>query len=1133
MAPDTPFGGCEKGSVKAVRAVPGDCGGVFLEPPRDPRLGAEMYDRNLRWGKGVSCAAASALVFGAACGPSGSPADKPSTEDAAVTRSAVTNENADALGDSTPSTEPAIPAKVADSLGQQLGSLPAQSTGETLPEPARDPHDTQSVSLDDGRPTSRSEAWKELRALHAAGVERQLAQLSKERRTEVEEYYESLGKDPHDLAVYFTGAGTPAALPASGFDISPQRLGLSRDATEGEIARAFVHRYAAIWGIDPQVVSASRRRVQHSSMGKLSMVDYSQRYRQLPVRGAGVRVLVGGNGAVRGAIGSFLPSEELRGVNTQPSIAAEAAATDVEVGKHESRGSPELVIHSDFMSGGKPDARLAWEVPVHAASGGMNEKVYVDAHEGSVFARNQLARQDLRRSVWDQHSTYNSGSCKRWREIDGNITRPIAQGGFDPSDCAITTTECQQCRNDVSTCPLCACEGPNEPEPNCETEIWRYDDRSMTQCISDGVPSGEPDCGTQAQQWWDVSQEMYNFWQSRFGRDSWNNQGGYLFTIANAPDVGAAAVTRPAQHLDADGILDTVLAASNPVLTDGDATGAAMPHEFGHMLQFGIPVPGSPTEFEQGSSVLEHNADIQSYSFREVNYPEAFSCTVEDDIHPSHYTEVWTNSQDPGANLAHPNDWVGNCHGWLLAQDDQGTVEHYGVDVTPLNSLADYDQIWFRALQMHREDHSYFQWWNNMVDAAVLETFFGSIQHIKVNQAFQAIGGWTRIIKADDSVTVKNLESPAATARAGTTHGPCVFYRHDVDPADTIYVKCWNQSTNSFTQEAIVNDPIARPAGAAPSAATIELCDASGCTNWAFAFWPQRSNGQIMVRGIDLSNLTFGLIGSLGSAHRSHSFFGEGRWRVAAGAVDDPATNGNRGVVVYHHADFPAQDFRYTMVDGLTTLPHADMGSAFDSEAVPSMTSYPYPDRVYFVRANDSSDAEPFRLEATSFPGGSHGVHPDTQEGWRSPTNLTTLLSPSDDDRLHEDSGSVPANIVRSSPLTRVALTQYGRTASEPRLRMMYTPSASGDCHELWYATMSEESPGVLTREATIGGPGQNFYVGGYWPVPVLNICATTTRSVGALATDPAGFPLWHFFGGPPSSAQSSPVLSQWRTFSD
>jgi len=199
----------------------------------------------------------------------------------------------------------------------------------------------------------------------------------------------------------------------------------------------------------------------------------------------------------------------------------------------------------------------------------------------------------------------------------------------------------------------------------------------------------------------------------------------------------------------------------------------------------------------------------------------------------------------------------------------------------------------------------------------------------------------------------------------------------------------------------------------------------------------------------------------------------------------------DRLMVMYHPVVGPS--WFYSTYIGFAGAP-SDMGQPFDSAVAPALVGFPYYGRVYFMRP-DSTPGNNIRYTSYTMAG-----------GW----NLTPY---SLSDTFAGFSG-MPVGVMSSD--RPVALAQFQRGAT-PHLRMMFTTTTGtvGRQRELWYATLKEAAPGVLSPELV---PLNRA-------VPMAAVGASMMQSPGGLTADHTGTTLWNFWG---------PLkISGWQSFSD
>ena len=614
-------------------------------------------------------------------------------------------------------------------------------------------------------------------------------------------------------------------------------------------------------------------------------------------------------------------------------------------------------------------------------------------------------------------------------------------------------SHCAACVTDPTACALCTCAGPSDPA-DCADDIWRYDESDA--CTADGSPSGEPNCDPEAQSLWDDAEAAYDYWATSFGRDSWDDTGNWLHLIPNidASMAWFAGVALP-RDIDSDGVYDTATVG----ILDGAAGPQLHGHEFGHVLQFGTRTDDGPSFRNQGIDAMEHNADVHGYRYRGLSLASPYDCSL---------TDLRNYGQFRTFNAGQSNKFIGNCHGWLMHQSGSATT-HFGVSVTP-QTPAIYDQIWFRALDDYfSTSDDYFDWWNHIISAAFDLYGFGSPLFTAID-ARDAIGGWTDFQNVASAVGPK--QRVAAVSWTGGTNVPCAFYRSSIS-SQTILYTC--RVGSGWTTYAPLNDVGIDPAVSEPAAA---FRYESGQIR-IYVAW-RGTDDRIHYRIFDPATMTIGAPQDLGPSHLTSG--------VPALAPVFESGPLDRLMVVYHPLAHPTWFFS-TYVG--SPSPAVDLGPSLDSDADPALTAYPYWDRVYFVRPDSMSSSTPGRLRYTSFT---------MAGGWEPTSDLTAL---------YETDPNIEPNMVTSD--RAVALAEYGRTSN--RLRMTYIPPGS---YELWFATLTETSPGVLGRD-------------GYRAVPMASTVGAS-QSAGGLAAGPTGLPLYHFWG---QGGVPAPKLYEWRMYGD
>ena len=886
-------------------------------------------------------------------------------------------------------------------------------------------------------PTSTSESQRALEALQRLHDRtRGDARVSENRRLteEAEKHFAERGEDPGALQLRFSAAGTPDNIGSPTLWLSAAELELAPTASPRALADGFVRRFAGLWEVSPAAFETAEVTTHEGKLSPRTVVRYAQRHQGLPVVGGQLSVLFDTENPDAPAIievsGAFLATE---GLAETPSIEREAATESVQLDEGETTEPATLVVWSGSRSGGDPEPRLAWRVPV-GTEGNLHRQVFIDALTGDELAIEQLEFFDLQRSLFDMRSLANTQYyCQNWTG--------------SPS-CG---SHCDDCATDLAACALCTCPAAFEPL-TCDDDVWRYEEAKP--CLSDNDPAGELDCDASSQLLWDDAKQAYDFWKGAFGRDSWDDAGGWMHLIANVNTTmfGGIAFVR---DLDSDGEKDVVSVA----IRAGAAGSQLHGHELGHMLQYGMLVEDGPSFHNQEIAAREHNADAHSFRYRGLSMGAGYNCSGPDLFH---YTRFLS------ANTFQANKFIGNCHGWLMHQPT-GTTSNYGVSVTPMTPSM-YDQVWYANLKNHHStSDSLFDWWNDMIQAAA-DVYGFTAPYFTAVAARDAIGGWTDVRSV--STGVQPEDRYAAATIQGNANTPCVFYRYSGGTEQIAY-SCRDGA--GWTTYANFNDTSVDPAASEPTA-TYRY---ENGTTLIYVAWAG-TDDRIHYRTFDPTANVIGPAQDMGAAHQTDSAVAIAPV-LESGAID-------RLVVVYHPLAHPTW-FYWTYVG--STSPGVDMGPAFDSDADPALVPFPYYSRLYFVRPDSMSSPSPGRLRYTSYT---------MAGGWESATDLTALFE--------SDSFIAPGAVTSDRG---VALTVSGRTAN--RLRMTWvTPSTA----EIWYATLSESSPGVLERDD-------------YRAVPLAPTTGAA-RSAGGLAPSHNGYPLFHFSG---RGSATAPKLYESRMYSD
>lgn len=908
------------------------------------------------------------------------------------------------------------------------------------------------------------DAYEELHALHRAGVQRGIDALDENEQRLYEEWRQRSGEDLRDLRMRFTAAGTPRDIVAPGFRIRAEDLGLDGPVSAEELAAAFLARYGSLWRVAPSVFSAADRRVQHhdSTNGRPAVsVIYQQRHAGLRVADSRISIHVdAASSDIVAVTGSFL---DVRGLPTTPTLSTEDAAAAVVPEDGESIERAELIIWSPYRNGTSSAATLAYRLSVIDRAGLSTRNVVVDARTGERLQDVPTVMYALKRSLWDLRGSYSADECQRWQ----STLEP------HPDELDQCPPQCDACVTDIYYCALCTC-ADDPMDTICEDEIWRYDE--VAGCVANGDPIGEGACGADALQLWSDAAQAYGYWSTSFSRDSWDNSGRWIWLKVNPYNFHAAGAAQ-AKRVDDDEEIDLVQVTINGGLAAPWLDG----HELGHVLQYGL----NSINFDdigfytQGFDVIEHNADAHAFRYRglSLGQGEPFGSGYRCDQHNhavGHYTRYETAFLGSFVNKR-----IGNCHGWLMTS---GPTDHYGVDIAETTSLAQYDQIWFRTLDLYFDTSgNYFDWWNRLVTSSY-DLFGISSAFFATYWSTIAIGRWSEYFTVGSAVPKSDRYAAAGWQHA--SRGPCVFYRGEGSSSNRIYWQCLHNGAWTTAQQ--FNNHLIDPTASEPSA-TFRY--ESG-KEYMYVFW-RGTNNRIRYRRFDVDTFTIGAASDMGASHLTSDV------PVAAPIYESPSID--RLVVVYHPLSTPT--WFYATHVGSADPPH-DLGPSYDSDLPGAIVGYPYYNRIYFVRPNLSGGAGSRQVRYASYTmtGGGTWSAPPTGNNLTQLYNANPLMTP---------------NVVRSN--RGVVLAEYG-VGSTKRLRMVFTTLDGIDGPELWYATLQESTPGQLTT-------------GDYHAVPLAPLTDGSSSSAGGLAVGPAGS-LIHFWGQGGSTGVS-PKIYEWRTASD
>jgi len=942
------------------------------------------------------------------------------------------------------------------------------------------------------------DAWAELGTLHADAVERQLASLATDDRRDVERLFAERSDDPHLLRVRFTAAGTPRSIVVAGFQIRASDLGLAATASPRELADALVTRFAAVWRVTPETFTTARVVLDEhrSTAGHDAVaVEYRQIYSGLRVIGGVLRVIVDPAAhAVTAVDGSVLPIGLL---STAPTVSGTDAAARVSVAATEGTGAPRLVIWSNYRSGADASAHLAWQIPVDSSDGGRLREVYVDAADGRMLGGHEAAMYSLKRSLWDLHAQagYGSNTCQRWQ------TGPPCSSY--PSELAGCPAQCTACLTNVRDCALCTCRqtgtcGTADPT-NCESTIYRYDE--TTGCVGNNDPPSEGTlpCDSEAGALWADMQTAYNYWQSSFARDSWDNLGTWMWGKVNVNTTLYGGLAQ-ARYVDDDSTYDLVSVS----IRDGQVQPQRDGHELGHALQLGAETYTTSLSFHaQGVDVGEGNADVQGYRYRGLTLgapecptppclPNGYRCDGPDPVvgspyHLDHYTDFRS------ANAGQSNKFIADCHDWLLSNDTGSPITQYGVTVSPV-SQATFDQIWFRTLDLYfATDEDLFDWWNDTIQSAYDLCPGYCSSYFSARDARDALGGWTGATTLPVGTTgLRPSDRIASATIPGGSRGPCIFYRYS-GSTTAIYWSCYTPT--GWTSAQLFNDTAVDPAGSEPAAAF--RYEPPG-KYYIYVAW-RGTDSLVHYRRFDVDTFTRGPASVFDAFHRTNS-------AVAVASVWETAAI-DRLLVVYHPQANPTY-FYSTFLGGGSF--YQDLLGPMDSQYDPALAAYPYPEGIYFVRPNSVGGTAPNHLRYRSYTMAGGGT-------WNVPAadDLTAL---------HNTDSFMPTDAVRTD--RGVALAEYNRSLitnyPHSRLRMTFTTMGDGTdgVRELWYATLreSETTPGTLERR-------------GYRAVPLMTVTSNTSQGAGGLAPGVNGQQLFHFWGH--TGVAGTPKISDWLVYGD
>ena len=430
---------------------------------------------------------------------------------------------------------------------------------------------------------------------------------------------------PEALPLQFRAGGGVRSMLGPGFRVGPAALGIDATANPRTVADAFVHRFAPLWQVGANEFDSANVRIEHHSSplgADADRVVYSQVHAGREVVGAELAVVVDSRTReILAVLGSFVHLGPE--VDAAPAPAIDTRGATAAAGGGEARA---LVYWSGLANDTSSPPRLAWNV-VGTDPDGAREDVYVDSLDGSVLGRARHARESLHRALTDTRIQcgYDSRTCERW----SNVSYP-----WPACVAPCTRAACVACATDQQQCSHCTCRDEGVPDPaGCETSIWHYDEASGG-CVANGDPPGEVDCSAGdglSLSLWNNAGTAYNYWQTTFGRDSWNGTGGWLMLrshVATGSDCAGgvpwAGLTEP-MHVGTSG--GTVFPFVQVSIGNGGTSAWLHGHELGHALQYGTyGFNGLSGFYGQTIDVLESHADLHGFRYQAM--PMGYDCSA-------------------------------------------------------------------------------------------------------------------------------------------------------------------------------------------------------------------------------------------------------------------------------------------------------------------------------------------------------------------------------------------------------------------------------------------------------------------------------------------------------------------------
>ncbi|HEX2025878.1 MAG TPA: M4 family metallopeptidase [Actinomycetota bacterium] len=214
----------------------------------------------------------------------------------------------------------------------------------------------------------------------------------------------------------------------------PRPAGVRPSAPPAEVARAFLGRYGAAFGIRDQAAELRLTSTAPAPGGR-SVVRFQQLHGDVPVIGGELVVNLDEDGGLLSASGEVLPSA---GISTTPAITASAARKTAVAAVAKTYGgsgstlgtsSPRLWVYDSRLFGGPGLDRptLVWRVDVRGeAARPIDELVLVDAVMGNVALQFSQLEHAKNRRVCDANNTASQYPCSSPVRTEGGAASAVA-----------------------------------------------------------------------------------------------------------------------------------------------------------------------------------------------------------------------------------------------------------------------------------------------------------------------------------------------------------------------------------------------------------------------------------------------------------------------------------------------------------------------------------------------------------------------------------------------------------------------------------------------------------------------------------------------------------------------------------